>query len=83
MEVFKVNVVSLQTKKAKYWGGANVAEKESRNQELLVERMEAKHHVNFQEPLHKFQRARMTTEIVNLGVLWTIKMFNRFATLNV
>ena len=28
VEVFKVNVVSLQTKKAKYWGVANVAEKE-------------------------------------------------------
>ena len=33
VEVFKVNVVNLQTKKAKYWGGTNVAAKESRKQE--------------------------------------------------
>ena len=33
VEVFKVNVVNLQTKKAKCWGGANVAAKESRKQE--------------------------------------------------
>ena len=58
-EVFMVNVQNLQTKKAKYWGRVNVAAKESRSQELLVERMGAKHHVNFQLNENKFQRARM------------------------
>ena len=48
VEVFKVNVVSLQTKKAKFWGGANVVAKESRIQEILVEVMNEKHHVNLQ-----------------------------------
>ena len=33
VEVSKVNVVNLQTKKAKYWGIANVAVKELRSQE--------------------------------------------------
>ena len=33
VEVLKVNVVNLQTKKAKYWGTANVAAKELRRQE--------------------------------------------------
>ena len=54
VEVLKVNVINLQTKMATYWGRLNVAALESRIQELLVERTEAKHHVNFQEPLHRF-----------------------------
>ena len=54
VEVLKVNVINLQTKMATYWGRVNVAALESRIQELLVERTEAKHPVNFQEPLHKF-----------------------------
>ena len=62
-EEFKENVVNLQTKKAKYWGRTNVAEKESRIQEQLVEVMEAKHHVNFQLKENKFQRARMIISI--------------------
>ena len=33
VEVFKVIVVNLQTKKEKYWGTPNVAAKESRKQE--------------------------------------------------
>jgi len=63
VEMFKVIVLNLQTKKATYWGRVNVAAKESRIQELLVERTEAKHHVNFQEPLNKFLRARMIAGI--------------------
>ena len=61
--MFKVIVLNLQTKKATYWGRVNVAAKRSRIQELLVERTEAKHHVNFQEPLNKFLRARMIARI--------------------
>ena len=59
VEMFKVIVLNLQTKKATYWGRVNVAAKRSRIQELLVERTEAKHHVNFQLNENKFQRARM------------------------
>ena len=33
VEAFKVNVVNLLTKKAKYWGETNVVGKESRKQE--------------------------------------------------
>ena len=49
VEAFKVNVVNLLTKKAKYWGKTNVVGKESRIQEKLAEGMEEKHHVNLQQ----------------------------------
>merc|ERR1712060_846717 len=63
VEAFRVTVVNLLTKKAKYWGATNVAENESRNQEKLVEGMEEKHHVNLQ--YDEFQRARMITRIID------------------
>ena len=78
VEAFRVTVVNLLTKKAKYWGATNVAENESRNQEKLVEGMEEKHHVNLQ--YDEFQRARMITSIYhsyssNFLVIFRTNMF--------
>ena len=52
VEVLEVIVLNLNTKKATYWGWINVAAKESRIQELLVERTEEKHHVNFRYSIY-------------------------------
>ena len=74
VEAFRVIVVNLLTKKAKYWGATNVAENESRNQEKLVEGMEEKHHVNLQ--YDEFQRARMM--IFTLVLHNGIKILSRY-----